>query len=99
MPYFIETFDAPERAHVRRQMYQQHLDFLDEKAPLLLACGAKLDDDGERATGGIYLVDVATRTEAERLIEADPFHQNNLFQKVEITRWRKAYLDGRNFLT
>lgn len=98
MPYFIETFDAPERDHVRSEVYQQHLDFLNEKAPLLLACGAKLDDNGERASGGVYLIDVDTRAEAVQLIETDPFYRNNLFEKVEITRWRKAYLDGTNFL-
>jgi hypothetical protein len=99
VPYFIETFDAPERQGIRRRFYQQHLEFLSEKSALLLACGAKLDDQGEHALGGVYLVDVDSRAEAELFIKGDPFHLNKLFQNVEITRWRKAYLGGMCFLS
>ena len=98
MPYFIETFDDPEQAHIRQEVYQEHLDYLDAIAPKLLACGAKLDDEGAKASGGVYLVDVDTQAAAQKLIEADPFYSHGLFANVEITRWRKAYLDGKNFL-
>lgn len=98
MPYLIETFDNPERAHVRRDRYQEHLEFLSEHATLLLACGAKLSDDASHADGGIYLVDLDTREEAEAFISEDPFSQGDLFREVVVRRWRKAYLDGQNFL-
>lgn len=98
MPYFIETFDDPAHAHIRQEVYQEHLDYLDAMAPQLLACGAKLDDDGVNASGGVYLVDVDTREEAQQVIQADPFYTHGLFANVQITRWRKAYLDGQNFL-
>ncbi|WP_370246235.1 YciI family protein [Candidimonas sp. SYP-B2681] len=66
---------------------------------LLLACGAKLNDDGTDAGGGVYLVDVDTREEAQALIDADPFHKDgDLFERVTITRWRKAYLDGQCYI-
>lgn len=98
MPYLIETFDAPERAHVRQERYAEHLEFLSEHATLLLACGAKLSDDGGRADGGIYLVDLDSREDAEAFIARDPFAQGDLFREVVVRRWRKAYLDGQNFL-
>jgi uncharacterized protein YciI len=98
VPYLIETFDFPERTHIRQERYQEHLDFLSENAGLLLACGAKLSDDGNSANGGIYLVDLETREEAEAFIARDPFSQGNLFHKVGIRRWRKAYLNGECFL-
>lgn len=98
MPYLIETFDAPEHAYVRQERYQEHLDFLAENARLLLACGAKLSDDGNSADGGIYIVDLETREEAERFIAQDPFSQGSLFREVGIRRWRKAYLNGNCFL-
>lgn len=99
MPFLIETFDAPERSHIRKSVYSQHLRFLSNNSNLLLACGAKLDDSGELASGGIYLVDVDTREDAELFIESDPFHINDLFERVKITRWRMAYLGGECFLT
>ncbi|OCG74638.1 YciI family protein [Microbacterium sediminis] len=98
MPYLIETFDKPDHVALRTKLRPAHLDYLATVAPKLIACGAKLSDDGETADGGIYLVDVDTREEAEALIAADPFARGGLFDRVHVQRWRKAYVDGRSFL-
>ena len=37
---------------------------------------------------------VDTREAAQAFIDADPFHQADLFEQVRITRWRKAYVAG-----
>lgn len=94
MPFLIETFDKPDHAHVRARERDVHLDFLAQHQALLLACGAKLNDDGSSAGGGIYIVDVDTREEAEAFIAQDPFAHADLFERVSIVRWRKAYVDG-----
>lgn len=98
MPFIIETFDKPNHQQVRQQARPDHLRFLERIAPKLLACGAKLNDDGSDAGGGIYIVDVASRAEAEALIAADPFTAAALFEQVTIRRWRKAYVDGKCFI-
>ncbi|WP_428927894.1 YciI family protein [Marinibacterium sp. SX1] len=98
MPWMVETYDKPGCADLRIRLRPAHLDYLEANKHLLLACGAKLDDDGNLASGGLYVLDVATRAEAQAFIEADPFHQGDLFERVFVTRWRKAYLDGRNTL-
>lgn len=98
MPYIIETFDKPDHQAVRQQHRAAHLEFLDANKHLLLACGAKLQDDGTDAGGGLYVVDLDTRAEAEAFIAADPFSQANLFDRVTITRWRKAYVNGQCLL-
>ncbi|RKT88217.1 hypothetical protein SAMN05421805_101345 [Saccharopolyspora antimicrobica] len=98
MPYFIETFDKPGHQQVRLDNRPAHLAFLEEHKELLLACGAKLADDGETASGGVYLLEVETRAEAEEFIARDPFALAGLFAEVKIMRWRKAYLDGRGYL-
>jgi uncharacterized protein YciI len=98
MPFMIETFDKPGHAHVRAAERSAHLQYLESNKGLLLACGAKLDDQGEYASGGLYLVALESREAAEAFIEADPFWQAHLFERVNITRWRKAYLDGRGYL-
>ncbi|MEP9352563.1 YciI family protein [Xanthobacter sp. KR7-65] len=98
MPYMIETFDKPGTLDLRARVRDEHLAFLAENAKLLLACGAKLDDDGNAAGGGLYVVALETRAEAEAFIAADPFHKAGLFERVAITRWRKAYLDGVSYL-
>lgn len=94
MPYIIETFDKPNHQDMRQQHRAKHLEYLDATKQLLLACGAKLQDDGKDAGGGLYIVDVDTREAAQQFIDADPFAQADLFDRVTITRWRKAYVDG-----
>jgi uncharacterized protein YciI len=94
MPYIIETFDKPNHQEMRQQHRAKHLEYLDANKALLLACGAKLQDDGKDAGGGLYIVDVDTREAAQQFIDADPFAQADLFDRVTITRWRKAYVDG-----
>jgi hypothetical protein len=93
MPFFIETFDKPGHAQMRIDERAAHLAFLDTHKDLLLACGAKLTDEGENAGGGVYVVDVQTREDAEQFIAKDPFALAGLFERVNIVRWRKAYVD------
>lgn len=98
MPFIIETFDKPGHGHVRTAQREVHLQYLEANKALLLACGAKLNDDGSNAGGGLYVVDLETREEAERFIQADPFSKAELFERVSITRWRKAYVGGQGYL-
>ncbi|MGQ3672502.1 YciI family protein [Xanthobacter sp. TB0136] len=98
MPWMVETYDRPGTAALRLEIRPAHLDYLEANRHLLLACGAKLDDEGGAASGGLYLLALETRQEAEAFIEADPFFRAGLFERVFFTRWRKAYLDGRNTL-
>lgn len=98
MPFMIETWDKPDHQALRRQTRAAHLHYLAAHAALLLACGAKLDDDGNDAGGGVYIVDVDSRAAAEQFIAADPFAGAGLFREVRITRWRKAYLASQCFL-
>ncbi|TWI56586.1 hypothetical protein IQ22_01037 [Pseudomonas duriflava] len=98
MPYLIETWDKQGSEQLRQNNRPAHLDFLRENASKLLACGAKLDDAGANASGSVYIVDVETRDEAEAFLAQDPFSQVGLPEKVMITRWRKAVLDGKAFV-
>lgn len=95
MPFMIETWDKPGHHDLRLELRDRHLDYLDAHKSRLLACGAKLSDDGTFASGGLYLLDVEDRDSAEGFIRNDPFHQAGLFERVEVIRWRKAYLAGK----
>ena len=99
MPYLIETYDKPGHGHVRAAARDEHLAYLDAHKHMLLACGAKLTDDETTATGGVYILDVEDRAAAERFIADDPFTAVDLFERVVVTRWRKAFFDFKNCLT
>jgi len=98
MPYLIDTSDKEHTHALRQALRDKHLDYLEAHRPLLLACGAKLDDDGVGSSGSLYILNVETRAEAERFINDDPFAKGGLFERISITRWRKAYLDGKCYL-
>lgn len=98
MPFVIETFDKPGSLALRMQTRPQHLAFLEANKSLLLACGAKLNDDGTDQGGGLYVLDVETRAQAEAFLQQDPFYAAGLFERHHVVRWRKAYLDGQSFL-
>lgn len=98
MPYMIETWDKPDAQGLRDSARPAHLAFLDANAHRLLACGAKLTDDGARGIGSLYLLDTEDRAEAEAFVAADPFSAAGLFETVAVTRWRKAFFDFRNCL-
>lgn len=98
MPYVIETFDKPDHQHLRQATRAEHLAYLAENASKLLACGAKLTDDGGDGGGSLYIVDTEDKAEAEALIAADPFSKVGLFGRTVVTRWRKAYLDKTCYL-
>ena len=98
MPYMIETFDKTDAGDLRQKLRAPHLEFLEKNQKLLLACGAKLMDDGVTGTGSFYIVDVETREEAEAFVNQDPFAEGGLFDRIEINRWRKAYLNGEKYI-
>ncbi len=98
MPFAIITRDRPDMLATRTRVRDVHLQYLEANQALLLAAGALLEDDGSGGSGGILLVDVDTRAEAEAFINGDPFTQAGLFESITITRWRKAFLDGRKYV-
>jgi uncharacterized protein YciI len=93
MPYAIQTVDKPGTAELRLSTRPAHLEYLTARKDKILAGGALLSDDGNTAQGGIILLDTEDRQEAERFAKEDPFTKAGLFEKVTITRWRKAFFN------
>jgi uncharacterized protein YciI len=92
VPYLIDAMDAPGQVARRAEHREVHLAFLTENLPILLAAGAKLDDDGV-PIGGAYLVDVDDRASAQAFIDADPYTIIGVFASATITRWRKGFFN------
>jgi uncharacterized protein YciI len=96
MPFMIETWDGPGRAALRDGTRPAHIRYLDANKHKILACGAKLADDGESAHGTVYLLDTDDRAEAERFLADDPFTIAGLPERTFITRWRKGFFNFAN---
>ena len=98
MPYAIQTKDKAGSSTVRAENRAVHIEYLTKNKHLLLAAGALIDDDGTGGNGGILIIDTDDRKEAERFIAADPFSKAGLFEKVTITRWRKAFFNKERLI-
>ena len=98
MPYAIITFDKPDHLHVRTGVRDEHIAYLKRNQDILLAAGGLTDDDGNGGSGGVLLIDTEERAEAERFVEEDPFTKAGLFEKVVVSRWRKAFFNGECLL-
>ncbi|HEU5283391.1 MAG TPA: YciI family protein [Burkholderiales bacterium] len=98
MPYAIQTVDKPGTAELRASTRASHLEYLTRNKDKLLAAGALIDDDGTGGHGGLLIVDTDERAEAERFIAEDPFTKAGLFQKVTVTRWRKAFFNKERLI-
>jgi len=98
MPYAVLTTDKPNSAAVRAKVRDAHLKYLDANMHRLLAAGALISDDGTGGHGSVFIVDTDERKEAEDFSAGDPFSQAGLFEKVTVTRWRKAYFNKQKFI-
>jgi uncharacterized protein YciI len=98
MPYAIQTRDKAGSSKVRADNRAAHIDYLTANKHKLLAAGALIDDDGTGGNGGILIVDTDDRKEAERFAAEDPFTKAGLFEKVTITRWRKAFFNKERLI-
>ncbi len=98
MPYAVLTTDKPNSAALRAKVRDAHLKYLDANMHRLLAAGALISDDGTGGHGSVFLVDTDERKEAEAFSAGDPFSQAGLFEKVTVTRWRKAYFNKQKLI-
>src|SRR3546814_23473 len=93
MAYMIATYDKPNHEHVRDRVRQSHLQYLEANVTKVIAGGGFWNDEETSVIGGLMLVDLDSKEEAEAFIAADPFTAADLFERVEIVRWRVSFLD------
>lgn len=98
MPYAILTTDRKDAGDLRAKTRDVHVQYLTANMHKLLAAGALIDDDGTGGHGGILIVDTDDRKEAEAFAANDPFTKAGLFEKVTVTRWRKAYFNKQKLI-
>jgi hypothetical protein len=84
--------DSEGMLDVRKRHGAQHLAYLDANKEKILIGGGLRPAPGEPFVGGLWVLDVADRDEAVRLIEADPYYRPE-FRKYRVLAWGKAFED------
>ena len=95
MPYLIYAIDHPDKHDLREAEREAHRKYLAKAGEKLLASGALLDDNDEKITGGVTLLDVETRQEAQQFVKDDPYSKAGIRKEIQILRWRKRWWEGQ----
>jgi uncharacterized protein len=90
MLWVILCVDNPNTAAIREKHLQPHRDYLQSQKPILVLAGATQSDDGTKAIGSLFVVNVDSRDKAKAFSDGDPFTQNGVFSSITITRMRKG---------
>lgn len=94
MLFFVRFTDRTDRAHVRAEHTAAHLAWLEAHADRIRVGGPLREDPAATPVGAMWIVEAASRDEAEALYADDPFWVNGLRAGVEILEWRKAVPKG-----
>ncbi len=96
MAWMIISEDSAEAAHLRadKRLMDAHWAYELSIRDRILAAGSLRDDSGQTPKGSLLILNVATRAEAQALLDADPATQAGLRGEVEIRYWNPAILNG-----
>ncbi|TCT08881.1 YciI family protein [Paralcaligenes ureilyticus] len=95
MYFLIIANDKPGLEHKRDELRARRIAWLKDNEHIILAAGGKVDDRNQHVQGGLLIVNVADRAEAELFANADPFVPAGLYETMEVTRWRRVFFDYR----
>jgi hypothetical protein len=96
MLYAIHCVDKPNAAALRQELRPPHQAYLKTQTGIIVVAGATQSDDGETATGSMFIVNVDGRAAAEAFAKGDPFNSGGLFESVFISRMRKGHWHPEN---
>lgn len=92
MLYIIYAVDDPARKHLRAELREKHLAYLDRFKDRLVLSGAMLADDGPDAgrLGSVLIVNMPSKAAADEFAANEPFAKGGLFKSSSVTRMRRG---------
>lgn len=92
--YAIVMLDKPGSKAVRDAHRAAHFAYLTSFKSKLVVSGAISEEDGSALKGGLIMLEVPTRREAEAFVENDPFTRAGLQESTRIERVRLFFFNG-----
>lgn len=83
--------DQPERLAERALHMPNHLAFLAAHSERVVASGALRDSVDGMPNGGIWILNMESKDEAESFYKDDPFWKAGLRKSVRVSHWAKAF--------
>jgi hypothetical protein len=82
--------DHAEREWIRKQHSGAHLDYLAARRGNIRLAGGLRESPDAWYCGGLWIMEVESRDEAVRLVEADPYFRLGLRKGYRLLVWGKA---------
>lgn len=83
--------DQPGRLPERALHMTAHLAFLARHSGRVIAAGTLCPEEDATPIGGIWIVNVPSKADAEELLQRDPFWIAGLRKSVRVSHWAKAF--------
>ncbi|MEL6171321.1 MAG: YciI family protein [Pseudomonadota bacterium] len=98
MKFIILFEDAPDAdPDIRTKHMKEHLEFLENNSSKIEAAGPLSDSAGE-GRDGLWIVDVESEDEVNRLVHEDPFWPTGLRKSYSIIGWKQVFADGARLI-
>jgi len=95
MFFVIEASYVEDNAALWARHVDDHIAYLKEKLPVILAAGGLPGLKNGETVGALYIVEMESEVLARAFIEADPFARAGLFASIAIKPWRRSFFDGK----
>lgn len=92
MLFVVHALDKKDMLPTRAKHYRAHrihLDRAEEHNVDVITAGTLVADDGETPVGSVFVIDAEDRTAAAAFTGSDPYHQNGVWERVNIHRYNK----------
>ena len=89
MAYLITCKDKEDSIELRLSTREEHIKYLKKIKKKLILAGPILDKN-DNPVGTVLIVDFDELAAVKKFLYDDPYSKVNLFQEVEITRFKKV---------
>ncbi len=89
MQFALYCVDKANALDLRMANRPAHLAYIDTKPIEIILAGPLLGADGGML-GSLFIVEAEDLAQVQRFSEADPYRSSGLFERVEITGFRKV---------
>jgi uncharacterized protein len=92
MLFVIHATDFRDGMNVRAKFYRAHRIHLDRAEQYnvdVVTAGTLIADDGETPVGSIFVIDANDRAAVDAFTRSDPYHVNNVWERVQIHGYNK----------
>lgn len=86
--FVCECIDGPDAAALRKQSAAAHHTYQGSIIDKYVAHGPLRSDDGATLIGSLFILEVADRAAAEKLVGDEPMTVTGVFSEINIYRWR-----------